>query len=867
MSARVRAARPAPTAWWLSVAVLVSLGAALSALSVVIGEGAWYLSTMVTASLGVVVATLVRRLVPAWRAFWSVVVGAAAVFFALVAQFAADTALLGVVPLPDTFLRFSLLIREGELSIVEQAVPAFADDGIRFLLAAGVGALAVVSDALVAATRRPALLAVPLAALLAIPVIVAPGALPLVSVLATAAAFFVVLALHRPAAVGGVGGTTRLVTAASAALIAAVVVPGLLPTAVVGANPAGTGPASLVTGVNPVLELGNDLRRSSPVEALRYSTDADGGVYLTLSHLAEFAGQQVLPVEFDAPAVPLAELSSPTWLPEELATGTLETRIELRTLRTQWLPLPTAPTTVSGVVGDWVIDQAGTTVRADSGVARELSYTVQSLVAQPTTEQLRAATAGGEGLDEFRQLPDELDPSIPEAARDATAEARTPYEQAIALQRFFTGGQFAYSEQAPVDGGYDGSGADIVAQFLIERSGYCVHFASAMALMARTLDIPSRVAVGFLPGARNPQVPSEFIVSSDNLHAWPELHFDGLGWVRFEPTPSLGVVPEYASDEILIGDDAPLPGEEVPNPDETDPLDPAAPDGETDPNDPATPDGDSDADGPDGIPDIDGDDAAGGADGVDGGILTDPVVRSSLIVAALVLIGLALLASPALWRASRRRRRMRATDPLIVWREVRDTARDLGLPAEATLTVRELGARWGGRRGDRRAARDSARSPRLCGAGRGDHGAARRAGHRRSARGVAVVAPGGGRRRSRVADRPRARRCPRADRRFGDQCPVGQRSMIQCSMSASHASARPSNTPSRRAASSRTRRASRSARAATSSGYPIDRRWAENSSTSSMYGLGRGARTMTSRSMSIADAPNSSRRSSAAMST
>jgi transglutaminase-like putative cysteine protease len=683
-------ARPAPSAWRLSVAVLVAIGAALSGLSVVIGEGDWFVPTMVTAVIAVVVAAVVRRLVPTWRRFWSLVAGLGAVFVAVVAQFAADTALLWVVPLPETFLRFSLLIREGELSIVEQAVPAFADDGIRFLLALGVGTLAVASDAIVGGTRRPALVAVPLLALLAIPVIVAPGALPIVSVAATAAAFLVVLALHRPAPLGGVGGSTRLVAAVSVALVAAVIVPGLLPTAVTGASPAGSGPASLVTGVNPVLELGNDLRRASPVEALRYSTDAEGGLYLTLSHLAEFSGQQVLPVEFDGPASPIDALTTPTWLPSDLATGGIETRIDLRTLRTQWLPLPSVPAAVTGVDGDWVIDPDGTTVRAASGVARDLTYTVQSLVAQPTIDQLRAAGTAGVDLEAFRQLPDDLDPSIRSSALDATAEARTPYERAVALQRFFTGGQFAYSEDAPVEGGYDGSGADIVAQFLVERSGYCVHFASAMALMARTLDIPSRIAVGFLPGARNPRVPGEYIVSSDNLHAWPELHFDGLGWVRFEPTPTLGVLPEYATDDIVIGDEAPLPDGEEPIPDETDPANPSAT--ATGPDDVVEPDGVSA--GPDGIPDLDTD---GEVSGEAGGrvVLADPVLRSNLVSAAIALIVLAVLAFPALWRARRRRRRMRATDPLIVWREVRDSARDLGLPAETTRTVRELATRWG----------------------------------------------------------------------------------------------------------------------------------------------------------------------------
>ena len=68
-----------------------------------------------------------------------------------------------------------------------------------------------------------------------------------------------------------------------------------------------------------------------------------------------------------------------------------------------------------------------------------------------------------------------------------------------------------------------------------ERKGYCVHFASAMAVMARTLSIPSRVAVGFLPGTQDEQ--GTWTVSLRDAHAWPELYFEGVGWVRFEPTP------------------------------------------------------------------------------------------------------------------------------------------------------------------------------------------------------------------------------------------------------------------------------------------------------------------------------------------
>lgn len=681
-------ARTAAAAWSLSGAVFLALCAALTSFGVLFGEGAWVTSTLLVAAVGIIAGTAARQAVRAWTLAWSLLAGAGAVLVSVTILFAADTALLGVVPLFGTVDRFSALIAEGELSIAEQAVPAFADEGIRFLMAVGVGLVAVVADAVVGATRSPALVAIPLLGILAVPVILVPGALPLLSVLLTAAAFLLVLALHRPASSGGRAGVGRVAGSIAVVLGIALIAPSLLPGVVAGATAGGTGPAGLVTGVNPVLELGDDLRRSNPVEALRYSTEVDGGLYLTLSHLDDFAGQQVLPVEIDAAPQSAGDLQPPRWLPEGVEAQTVTSQIGLSSIRSQWLPLPSAPASVQGVPGEWVIDPDGITMRVPSGVVRDLDYAVTSSVLLPSEEQLRGAGVGAEGLEAFRQLPEGLDPSIREAALEATAEATNPYEQALELQRFFTGGLFTYSEIAPVEGGYDGTGADIVAQFLIERSGYCVHYASAMALMARTLDIPARIAVGFLPGVRNPQVPTEFIVSSDNLHAWPELHFDGLGWVRFEPTPSRGTTPEYAADTVPVGDDVPT----TTDPDDPDP----AQSDEPDPADSAAPD--ADGDGPTNIPDlVDGGVGADGEGAGSGGVFADPVVRSSLLVVAVVLLLGALLAAPGVWRALRRRRRMRSADPLDLWREVRDTARDLGLPAEATATPRALARVWSDR--------------------------------------------------------------------------------------------------------------------------------------------------------------------------
>src|SRR5690606_3704427 len=76
---------------------------------------------------------------------------------------------------------------------------------------------------------------------------------------------------------------------------------------------------------------------------------------------------------------------------------------------------------------------------------------------------------------------------------------------------------------------------DPLSHFLLTRQGYCTQFASAMVMMARTEGIPARFAIGFLPGSSS---EDERTVVAADAHAWPELYFDGLGWLRFEPTPA-----------------------------------------------------------------------------------------------------------------------------------------------------------------------------------------------------------------------------------------------------------------------------------------------------------------------------------------
>ena len=148
-----------------------------------------------------------------------------------------------------------------------------------------------------------------------------------------------------------------------------------------------------------------------------------------------------------------------------------------------------------------------------------------------------------------------LDACRPRSAtwrRRSPAGAKSRYEQAVMLQNWFrvTGG-FRYSLKTQAVG----SGNPALLHFLFKgpggRVGYCEQFATAYAVMARTLQIPARVAVGFLQPHQGAK-PGEWVYKAHDLHAWPELYFQGSGWVRFEPTPGTraATTPSYTHEAV-----------------------------------------------------------------------------------------------------------------------------------------------------------------------------------------------------------------------------------------------------------------------------------------------------------------------------
>lgn len=132
----------------------------------------------------------------------------------------------------------------------------------------------------------------------------------------------------------------------------------------------------------------------------------------------------------------------------------------------------------------------------------------------------------------YLQLPEQLDRRIPELASEITRNAHTPFDKALRIETYLRT-RFAYTLNLTGK-----PGQDPLAHFLFEtRAGHCEYFASAMAIMLRTLDIPSREVNGFLPGEYN-DLGGDYIVRASDAHSWVEVYFPGNGWQVFDPTPS-----------------------------------------------------------------------------------------------------------------------------------------------------------------------------------------------------------------------------------------------------------------------------------------------------------------------------------------
>lgn len=144
-------------------------------------------------------------------------------------------------------------------------------------------------------------------------------------------------------------------------------------------------------------------------------------------------------------------------------------------------------------------------------------------------------------IERYTQLPDDLPERVGELAEEITEPYSKRYYKVKAVEQYFNRNGFVYQiSNVPVPD----DGEDYVDQFLYDtKAGYCDNYSTSMAVMLRTLDIPTRWVKGFTGGDKvdekegpNGNTRGVYEVTNANAHSWVEVYFPGIGWVPFEPT-------------------------------------------------------------------------------------------------------------------------------------------------------------------------------------------------------------------------------------------------------------------------------------------------------------------------------------------
>lgn len=276
--------------------------------------------------------------------------------------------------------------------------------------------------------------------------------------------------------------------------------------------------------INPLVDIQGRLVNQS--REIAFTVRSDQGAYWRLMSLDHFDGRMWgAHSRFRSVS---GRFETDTTRSEELIQ-----QVRVVGLVSDYLPAAARPVAVFTANSGVAFDDHSSSLLLEHPTDEGFEYIVNSVLPNFEAETLRSVdmTLPDSIAARYLQLP-ELDPRVHELAREVTGSTTTSYDAALALQTFFRN-EFVYDIDISA-----GSGENALVHFLFEdRRGYCEQFAASYAAMARTIGLPSRVAVGFTEGDQSQTDPSFFTVRGKHSHAWPEIFFPGLGWVPFEPTP------------------------------------------------------------------------------------------------------------------------------------------------------------------------------------------------------------------------------------------------------------------------------------------------------------------------------------------
>ena len=550
-------ARPAGPArrvpWVAALASGVAVLLAGGPITAVIQGGSWFGYALVAVAVVVAAGLLLHRLGPI-----ATVIGQCAGVLVVVTVFFADGALLGFLPGPAAFGRFGALVTGAGQQIDTSTAPVAATPEILFLLTAAFGLLTVGVHAAAVLARAPAAAGVPLLAVFAVPAALADQLLPWWAMAGAAVGFGVLLV-----AAGGrhsqlTGGTALVACAVVVALGVGVVTP-FIGTAGRFAGNGGGGPAGSI-GLTPFTALRGQLEQAAPTQLFEVQ-GLTRPTYLRVLTLRQYVPDRGWEATRPAPGIPLP---GPVQQQPDVPGDFVDVRITNEAFRDYWLPLYGEPIDVTDLPEtQWLYDGASGT--GYTGRPRqEEGWRQRAILPTPSMQELRAAQGiEGVGLEYLDTTG--VDPRVGKIAQEVIGNAGPGFDRVFAIQNWFAGpgSQFTYSLQTK-----PGSGDDALVEFLTTgKTGYCEQFASAMAVMLRTVGVPARVAIGFTAGTD--QGDHRTITTAD-AHAWVEAWFPRIGWTAFDPTPLTDgrrIDPPYVQEaEAEQASQASAPTEQAPTP-------------------------------------------------------------------------------------------------------------------------------------------------------------------------------------------------------------------------------------------------------------------------------------------------------------
>ncbi len=458
-----------------------------------------------------------------------------------------------VVPTLATWHAMADATRVAMQGVVDQAAPVVVTREFLLLTCAGAWAVATSSDGLTFRARQPLLALVPALGLFVFPAIVrnsSPAWYTLWFLLGAAGVLltegrarlatwglWVSNARSRPASGWRLPTTPAANTGrwlAVGAGVIALAVPWVLPG--YGREPlldyrGGVNAEGPVT-INPFVSLRTRLKASR--EETLFTVKAVEGQYWRLVTLDQFDGTTWRTSGRPDDAVPFTPGEAEADLDPRAPAKEITQQVQIDQLSGRgdaYLPAAATPVEVLRTSQPILRNTVNGSLTTRRRFREGFEYTVKSRILLPAAKDLDVGQAYRDTPAEGYLQIESLSGRAREQARVLTEGKVNAYQKALALQDYLLGPSFKYDLSVPELT----SGQDQLTRFLFNvKRGYCEQFASAMAAMARAVDLPARVAIGFTPGR---QVGDTWEVTTHDAHAWPEIWFNGLGWVRFEPTP------------------------------------------------------------------------------------------------------------------------------------------------------------------------------------------------------------------------------------------------------------------------------------------------------------------------------------------